>query len=182
MAAFLKGNAPWSQLVEDGNITLSPLALETFAVLSDELGVLPILVPHRDEFSETVGFIIMTPDKRALYVPDLDSWDEYAKTSGSSLESLIAGVDFAVIDATFWDDDELSGRDMSAIPHPRVSKVMKRLAELPMSERAKVHFTHYNHTNPIRDRYNIESREVETRGFHVARRGMRMCLSQGAEE
>lgn len=180
MAGFLRGNAPWSQLIEQEQIALSPLAPETFAVLSDELGLLPLLVPHRDELSETVGFLIMTPDKRALYMPDLDSWDDYAAQSGSSLEELVAGVDYAFIDATFWDDNELSGRDMSAIPHPRVITVMERLAGLPAPERAKVHFIHYNHTNPIREPESEQSREVERRGFNIAREGLRVCLAPAA--
>lgn len=178
MAQFLRSNGPWDQLVTLANIDLTEMQEDSFIVISDDFGVLPVSVPHRDEYSETVGFIIMTPDKRALYVPDLDSWDEFAASSGSTLQELIAGVDYAFIDATFWDDNELSGRDMSDIPHPRVSATMDRLADLPASQKAKVHFIHYNHTNPVRDPASVQSREVQARGFNVARRGDRMCLSQ----
>ncbi len=182
MAQFLRSNGPWSQLVELGNIAITEMAEGQFTVLSDEFGVLPLTVPHRDEYSETVGFLIMTPDKRAIYMPDLDSWDEYAEASGSSLEELVAGADSLFIDATFWDDNELAGRDMSEIPHPRVKATMDRLQVLPEAERAKVHFIHYNHTNPIRDPHSEQSREVEARGFNVARRGDRVCLSEPREE
>ncbi|MEM6477034.1 MAG: MBL fold metallo-hydrolase, partial [Pseudomonadota bacterium] len=103
MAAFLRENGPWSQLVEKENIVISELADDTFTVLTDDFGVLPIRVPHRDEYSETVGFLIMTPDKRAIYMPDLDSWDELAEMGNDTLESLIAGADFLFLDATFWD-------------------------------------------------------------------------------
>ncbi|GMN02185.1 MBL fold metallo-hydrolase [Erythrobacter sp. MTPC3] len=183
MAQFLRDNGPWSQLVTLGNIDLIEMEQGGFTIVSDDFGVLPITVPHRDEYSETVGFIMMTPDKRALYVPDLDSWDEFAASSGGTLEELISGVDYAFIDATFWDDNELLdenglGRDMSEIPHPRVTQTMDRLAELPASEKAKVHFIHYNHTNPIRDPASEESALVEARGFNVARRGDRTCLSR----
>lgn len=177
MAKFLRENAPWSQLLDLENIAVTQLEADGLAPVSDVFGVFPITVPHRDEFSETVGFLVMTPEKRALYVPDLDSWDEFAKAGGGTLANLIGGVDYAFIDATFWDDNELKGRDMSAIPHPRVTGTMKRLADLPESERAKVHFIHYNHTNPIRDPGSAESKEVMERGFNIARRGMRMCLS-----
>ncbi|TRD12789.1 MBL fold metallo-hydrolase [Erythrobacter insulae] len=183
MAKFLRENAPWSQLVTLDNIALTEMEAGGFTVVSDEFGVLPITVPHRDEFSETVGFLIMTPDKRALYIPDLDSWDDFAEAGGGMLSDLIGGVDYAFIDATFWDDNELkkpdgTGRDMSDIPHPRVSATMDLLADLPASERAKVQFIHYNHTNPIRDPDSTESKEVEARGFNVARRGDRVCLAQ----
>lgn len=177
MAGFLRANGPWSQLVEQGNIALRPLAEGVETELAGNLRVWPIAVPHRDEYSETVGFVIAAPGASALYLPDIDSWDTFAQASGSSLEALIAGVDFAFVDATFWDDNELKGRDMSAIPHPRVAGVMDRLQPLPASERAKVHFIHYNHTNPIRDPESAQSREVARRGYTVARRGLRLCLS-----
>ena len=88
----------------------------------------------------------------------------------------MAKVDYAFLDATFWDDGELTGRDMSAIPHPRVRRTMDALAGLPEAERGKLNFIHYNHTNPIRDPASAQSREVIARGFHVARGGDRHCL------
>nr|WP_255551872.1 MBL fold metallo-hydrolase [Erythrobacter crassostrea] len=177
MAKFLRENGPWDQLVSARNIAITEIEEGSLTVISNEFGVFPITVPHRDEYSETVGFFISTPDKRALYVPDLDSWDEFAELNGETLEDLMSRVDYAFIDATFWDDSELKGRDMGAIPHPRVTGTMEQLADLPKSERAKVHFIHYNHTNPIRDPASAESKQVKARGFNVARRGMRMCLS-----
>lgn len=177
MATFLRENGPWSQLVEKHNIAITEMRGDTFTVINDDFGVLPIRVPHRDEFSETVGFLIMTPDRRAIYMPDLDSWDELAEDGINSLESLVAGADYLFIDATFWDDSELPGRDMSKIPHPRVKATMERLKDLRAEERAKVHFIHYNHTNPIRDPESVESKLVIANGFNVARRGQRVCLS-----
>ena len=176
MAGFLRENGPWTQLVELGQIDLRELSGDSPQPVTDTFGIWPIEVPHRDEFSETVGFVIMTPGKRALYLPDLDSWDEFEEMSGQSLEDLLAAVDHAFVDATFWDDNELAGRDMSEIPHPRVKATMNRLADLSQEERAKVHFIHYNHTNPLRNANSAESREVVRRGFAVARRGDRICL------
>lgn len=176
MAEFLRKNGPWSQLVELQNVMITEMAESEFTVVSDDFSVMPILVPHRDEFSETVGFVIMTSGKHALYLPDLDSWDEFEEMTGQSLEDLLAAVDHAFVDATFWDDNELPGRDMGEIPHPRVKATMDRLAGLPSEQRGKLRFIHYNHTNPIRDPASAESREVEQRGFTVARRGDRICL------
>ena len=34
----------------------------------------PLLVPHRDEFSETVGYKIEGPSKTVLFIPDIDKW------------------------------------------------------------------------------------------------------------
>lgn len=179
MADFLRDNGPWSQLIELGNIELVPLkeenSLQVVAV-SPDLVALALPVPHRDEFSETVGWIAMTKTRRALYLPDLDSWAEWEELTGKSLAERVATVDLLFVDATFWDDNELKGRDMSEIPHPRVTQTMDLLQALPASERAKVHFIHYNHTNPIRDPSSEESKQVIARGFNVARKGDRICL------
>lgn len=176
MARFLRANGPWSQLVELGNIEIMELADQRVQSLTARLDVRPFIVPHRDEYSETVGYLIRTPSGTAVFVPDLDSWEEWEAEGGDTLEALLTRVEYAFIDATFYDDNELGGRDMSAIPHPRVKGTMERLAHLPASERAKVRFIHYNHTNPVRDPASEESAEVVLRGFHVARRGDRHCL------
>lgn len=176
MAAFLRGNGPWSQLVELGNIVLFEMPGDNFTVLTDDFGVLPIAAPHRDEYSETVGFLLMTPEKRAVYLPDIDSWEKLAASGEGDLAALVAGADYLFLDATFWDDNELPGRDMSEIPHPRVTQTMDLLQSLPDEERAKVLFIHYNHTNPIRDPASPQSQEVLRRGFGVAREGDRFCL------
>ncbi len=178
MAEFLRSNGPWNQLVEIGNIELIELGDQQLVPLSDAFGVWPLLVPHRAEYSETVGFLFMTPGKTALYLPDIDSWDDLEQQSGVTLEDLLDQVDYAFVDSTFWDDNELTGRDMSKIPHPRTLGTMDRLAEASAETRAKVHFLHYNHSNPIRDPDSAESQQVAERGFNVARRGMRLCLSE----
>ncbi len=175
MIEFLAANGPWSQLVDLENIALDALEDRTPRMLPGGLAVTPFAVPHRDEFSETVGFVIHHPEAgSALYLPDIDYWPEEERTS--LLRSMLWRVDHVFIDATFWDDNELPGRDMSEIPHPRVTDTMDLLADLPAEERAKVHFIHYNHTNPIRHPASAESAEVEARGFSVARRGDRFCL------
>ncbi|WP_271078620.1 MBL fold metallo-hydrolase [Aurantiacibacter sp. MUD61] len=179
LAEFLISNGPWSQLVELENIELIGLgsgdAVQAVA-LSPSLVVVALPVPHRDEFSETVGLYIMLEGRSALYLPDIDSWEGWTGANGPMFDRMLDRSDHVFIDATFWDDNELPGRDMSEIPHPRVTETMDLLQDLPASERAKVHFIHYNHTNPIRDPNSPESREVAERGFNVARRGDRFCL------
>nr|WP_247711128.1 MBL fold metallo-hydrolase [Qipengyuania vesicularis] len=180
MADFLASNGPWNQLVELGQIELVKLeggdAIQAVA-LTPDLVVVALPVHHRDEYSETVGFYIMPSNGGGvLYLPDIDSWEDWAGTDGSKLMSLLERADHVFVDATFWDDDELPGRDMSEIPHPRVTETMDMLQHLPASERAKVHFIHYNHTNPIRDPDSAESRQVSERGYSVARRGDRFCI------
>lgn len=179
MANLLRTNGPWSQLVELGNIRIIDLEERTLVSPPNSgLTVEPYRVPHRDEYSETVGFRIQTAAKSALYLPDIDSWDDWETDFDIRLEDMITHVDFAFLDATFFDDNELPGRDMSLIPHPRVLTTMDRLQDLPPDIRARVHFIHYNHTNPIRFPASTETASVLERGFNIARAGDRHCLTE----
>ncbi|MEM9744198.1 MAG: MBL fold metallo-hydrolase [Pseudomonadota bacterium] len=177
MAAYLKNNGPWSQLVELENIRLQPLQANQVNAVNDDLIVTPLLVPHRDEFSETVGYLITAGGQQTLFVPDIDSWQQWQDRHGIDFADLVDSVDLAFVDATFFDDNELPGRDMSKTPHPRVRESMALLSDRPAAVRARLHFIHYNHTNPIRDPTSKASQEVRGNGFRIARRGDRICLA-----
>ncbi|MFT5572522.1 MAG: pyrroloquinoline quinone biosynthesis protein B [Cryomorphaceae bacterium] len=163
MQGFLSQNGPWSQLVELGNIRLNPLQDGEPQALGT-ISVTPMLVPHRDEFSETVGFRINGPKKSAAFIPDIDKWEKWA----TPLEELIKNVDYAFLDATFFDHGELSGRDMSKIPHPLVSDTMRSLSKLSADEKQKVWFIHFNHTNPLLKPQSSAAKLVRNNGFNVA--------------
>ena len=174
MAKFLRTNGPWSQLVRYENVVLRDLADGVPVPLADGLFVTPLLVPHRQEFSEVVGYRIDGPDRSALFIPDIDSWHEW-DDAGTRLEDVLATVDVAYLDATFFADGEIPGRDMSGFPHPFVTTTMGRLAGLPASERAKVRFIHLNHTNPAL--WPGPARDaVEAAGMQVAEEGERVFL------
>ena len=175
MSDYLRSNGSWSQLVEFGNIALQPLAASKAKVLSDGLSVTPYQVPHRDEFSETVGFEISGGSKSVLFLLDIDSWDEWEKYN-QTIEGRLAAVDYAFLDASFYDDNELPGRDMSAIPHPRLKGSMDRFDKLPRAEREKVRFIHFNHTNPARFENSEASKHIVQRGYKLAKEGESYCL------
>ncbi len=172
MSEYLQTNGPWSQLVRLKNIQLTALQEQQPVALGEKLSVFPFLVPHRDEYSETVGFQISGPNKKAIFIPDIDKWEKWK----TQIEEAIAGVDYALLDATFFDGEELPGRNIAEIPHPFVSESLQRFATLPLAERNKIYFIHFNHTNPLL----IEGSEAEKRvieaGFHVARIGMVLPL------
>lgn len=172
MRSFLESNGPWSQLVGLGQIALNALKDDTPVDLSPDLRVTPVRVPHRDEFSETVGYRIDGPTRRVLFIPDIDKWSRWDRDLATELQK----VDLAFLDATFFDGNELRGRSMADIPHPFVVETLDRLAALPASERAKVHFIHMNHTNPILDRNSPASGKVRDAGFGIARTGDRFGL------
>lgn len=84
------------------------------------------------------------------------------------LEEMLAKVDYAFIDGSFYADGEVPGRSMSNIPHPSISETMQRLRSLPANEKGKVYFIHMNHTNPALRHDSKERKAILERGFHVA--------------
>ncbi len=129
MTQFLQNNGPWSQLVALENIELRPLRADQVVRLNERLTVKPFLVPHRDEFSETVGFLIQGPHRTAVFVPDIDKWERWDR----NIDQLIQHVDYAFLDGTFFDGTELPDRDLSEIPHPLISDSLARFGRLARS-------------------------------------------------
>ncbi len=175
MGEVLESGAPWSQLVRYGNLELRNLADGVPVALTERLRVTPFLVPHRQEYSEVVGFRIEGPNRSALFIPDIDSWEEWDEL-GTRLEEVLAGVDVAFLDATFFANGEIPGRDMSGFPHPFITHTMRRLGSLPATERGKVRFIHLNHTNPALLPDSEARAVIERNGFSVALPGERIGL------
>lgn len=172
MEGFLQQNGPWSQLVNLGNISIQQMKADSAVLLNGKLNIIPLLVPHRDEFSETVGFLINGPEKQALFIPDIDKWNKWNK----NIVEWIKQVDYAFLDGTFYKNGEIPGRDMSEIPHPFIEESMALFMELPTEERSKIHFIHFNHTNPLLQAGSQERLEVENAGFQIAEQGARIEL------
>ena len=171
MAQFLQNNGPWSQLIDLENISIKPLQNKTPVSVSPRLSITPLIVPHRDEFSETVGYLIAGQSKRALYIPDIDKWDLWE----TDINTLLTQVDYAFLDATFFEDGEIS-RPMSDVPHPFVEESIMRFKSLAVEEKSKIYFIHLNHTNPARDANFDDRRAIEEKGYHFATFGMRFSL------
>lgn len=172
MFAFLAKNGPWDQLVRLENIKLVSLADAVPVDLGVKVTVTPFLVPHRDEYSETVGYRIDGPDKSAVFIPDIDKWEDWE----TDIRDVVRSVNFALVDATFFADGELPGRDMSRIKHPHVAESMALFEDLTDEEKSRVIFIHMNHTNPLLIDGSPAQAEVERRGFRFARQGMRLEL------
>ncbi len=177
MAEFLSTNGPWSQLVRFENITLRLLEDGVPVQLNERLWVTPLLVPHRQEYSEVVGYRIQGPDRRALFIPDIDRWDAWDR-EGHRIEDVLAGVDVAYLDGTFFADREVGGRDMSSFPHPFITTTMERLGTLPPDQRAKVRFIHLNHTNPALQASSPARAAITRAGFRVAEESERVPLGK----
>lgn len=169
MAAFLENNGPWSQLVKLNNILLKPLEADSPVHLSDNISVTAFTVPHRDEYSETAGFKIMTGQKKYLFIPDINGWDKWDR----SIIDEVKTVDIALVDATFYDYDDLPNLHHTSVPHPLVINTMELFGAADAVTKAKIYFIHFNHTNPMlwdTEKQNL----VKQAGFNFAVQGGRL--------
>ena len=164
MTHFLLNHAPWKQLVDMGHIALQPLTANTAVQLGGGLQVTPMTVPHRDEISETVAFHIQGPNRSVLHLPDIDDWAAW----DHSIADLIDDLDLAWLDGTFFDERELPGTRMEAIPHPFLADSIRRFESLSPEHRQRIRFTHLNHSNPVACPESPERRQVLDAGFGLA--------------
>lgn len=162
--SFLQSNGPWSQLVSLQNIRLHRLNADSTVQLNTSFKVTPVKVPHRDEYSETVGFVIESDKKKILFIPDIDKWEKWER----DIVTEIGKVDIALLDGTFYKNGELPGRDMSEVPHPFVEESMQKFSSLTSVEKSKVVFIHFNHTNPLLKKQSTEKEKVKRDGFGIA--------------
>ncbi|MEY3946836.1 MAG: hypothetical protein RJB03_1542 [Bacteroidota bacterium] len=172
MKMYLEGNGPWSQLIALNNIQIKPLSEGKWENISPTLKVKPMLVPHRDEYSETVGYIIEGPHKKILFIPDIDKWEKWR----TDIVSLIKEVDHALIDGTFFSAAEVGNRNIAEIPHPLVQESLALFDSLPTKEKEKIIFIHFNHTNPLLDEKSDASKQLQLGGFKRATHNMRIHL------
>jgi len=166
MARFLRANGPWKRLVQLENIELRELAPGATITLTAFLTVTAIKVPHRDEESDTVAFLVTAPRHKILWLPDIDKWDKWDRRLEDMLRadpSLIAFVD-----GTFFSADEIPGRTMADIPHPLVPETIARFGSDP--PRGRLSFVHLNHTNRLLwDKAAVS--DLQKKGFDVAVEG-----------
>ena len=169
MKTFLETNGPWSQLVSLHNIAIQPLFADSTILLSEHISVRTFTVPHRDEFSETAGFEIITTAKKYLFIPDINKWDKWNK----DIIEEVKAVDIAMVDATFFDNTELPAKNFTVVPHPFVFETMKLFADQSKETKSKIHFIHFNHTNPLLWDKKKQN-ELEKSGFNFARQGEKL--------
>ena len=167
MEDYLKSNGPWNQLIELNNIDLKPVRKDSTFTLNERISVTPILVPHRDEFTETVGYIIHKKNKKALFIPDIDKWSKWDR----NIIEYIKDVDIALLDASFFKNGELK-RDMNEIPHPFVEESMLLFESISDKDKGKIHFIHFNHTNPLLIEGSEAQKTVLKNGFKIANQEM----------
>ena len=167
MFEFLHNNAPWDLLVRLENIKLRKIQEKISVQLNSRISVIPILVPHRGEYTETVGYKIIGPNRSILYISDIDKWKIFDQW-GTEIENLINEADIAYLDGTFYADGEVPGRNMSEIPHPFIKESMHRFVSLPAEQKQKIRFIHFNHNNPALIIDSDAQKHIKSEGYNLA--------------
>ena len=166
MKNYLETSGPWSQLVELENIRIKELQQDSIVDLNSNVKVIPFLVPHRDEYSETVGYKIIGPKKAALFIPDIDKWQKWNR----NIVEEVKHVDYAFVDATFFDANEVK-RPIAEIPHPFIIETISLFENETLETKNKVIFIHFNHTNPAIESNSEARKKIEKLGFRFASEG-----------
>ncbi len=166
MKNYLETSGPWSQLVELENIRIKELQQDSIVDLNSNVKVIPFLVPHRDEYSETVGYKIIGPKKTALFIPDIDKWQKWNR----NIVEEVKHVDYAFVDATFFDANEVK-RPIAEIPHPFIIETVSLFENEALEIKNKVIFIHFNHTNPAIESNSEARKKIEKLGFRFASEG-----------
>ena len=154
----------WSPLVAE--LDFRPMPSGAAVTLGEGLVVTAVPVPHRDEWGVgTVAYRIQGPNQSLLYLPDIDSWDEWPEA-----EATLSSVDVALVDASFYSRDELGGR--APVAHPLVTDTISRFAHLA----DRLVLTHLNHTNVVLDEGGGAETAVHQAGFRIAQIGDQFIL------
>ena len=172
MKSFLYENSPWNQLLSLENIKIIDLKNSKEIKLSSQLYIEPFLVPHRDEFSETVGYRVVSNKKSLVYIPDIDKWSKWDQ----DIFQVVLHSDFALLDGTFYSSDEIPHRDMSEIPHPFIIETMDLLDNMNSKNRKKIYFIHFNHSNPAINYTSSVSNIIRSKRFNIAKEGLKLDL------
>ena len=171
MSDFLKNNGPWEQLVKLNNIDLEEIYFDKTSSIFNNIEIIPLQVPHRDEYSETAGYIIKGRHKTALFIPDIDKWERWDK----DINDMVKKYDYLLLDATFYEEKEIN-RDINEIPHPLVKETLNLFKNISSKDKNKIYFIHMNHTNMMLDPNSELSRLVLSKGFNIARIGQKLYL------
>jgi pyrroloquinoline quinone biosynthesis protein B len=164
-------------MIKEENIKL--ISENNFRPMNDcgfTLELIPI--PHRSELGDTSAILIKGPKKNLLFLPDQDSWSETLDSfSVKSIRALLTSlrVDIALVDGTFWNLNELPGRDLSKIPHPTIEESIRRLGIKKIND-PDIFFIHLNHSNPVNDHDSEERNLVESYGWSICERNHTLSI------
>ena len=177
MQQLITDTPQWRIMVEQGVFVPREMSNNN-KVEFGELTIEPILVPHRDELSDMHAFVISSSQNKLLYLPDHDTWEETLSMYNCHdirqwLKEL--AIDIALIDGTFWSEDELQSRNQEKVPHPPIKQTIEMLGYKQQGD-PEIYFIHLNHTNPVYDQWSEQHAQVIEMGWKIGKQGMKINL------
>ncbi len=121
-----------------------------------------------------IGLQLVHKEKRFFYAPSIPGL-------GEDWQRSVDESDLALLDGTFWTDDELiqakrsrrTARDMGHLPLSGERGMLKRTFRLGKTKRVIIHI---NNTNPVLNEESPEHRAVRDAGWEIAYDGMEFNL------
>ena len=105
-----------------------------------------------------------------IFIPDIDKWNKWQ----IDIIDIVENSDYSILDGTFYDINELPGRDMSEIPHPFIIETMRLFKN--SDKKDSIYFIHLNHTNPALIKDSVEHKKVIYNGFNISEFGQMLKL------
>jgi pyrroloquinoline quinone biosynthesis protein B len=181
-----RSNPPvrWDSLSLDRIIPLSPptapgakdglfcKAVPLFGGFPDYVSdALKAILPSEEA---VIGLQLVHKEKRFFYAPSFSGL-------GEDWQRSVDESDLALLDGTFWKDDELiqakrsrkTARDMGHLPLSGERGMLKRPFRLGKTRRVIIHI---NNTNPVLNEESPEHRAVREAGWEIAYDGMEFNL------
>lgn len=126
------------------------------------------------EAEAVIGIELVQSGKRFFYAPSLPGHGQEWKLSVSESK-------LALLDGTFWSDDELvkvhgSGRTARAMGHVPLSGSNGLLEQFRSNGNTRRVLIHMNNTNPVLDEQSAAYRAVHDAGWELAQEGMEFQL------
>ena len=148
---------------------LNKLDTTNTVTLNENIKIKAFTVPHRDEYSETGGFKIIIKSKTYLFIPDIDKWQKW----GKNIVTEVSSVDAALLDGTFYNNNDMHVSRISEVPHPFVNETMELFKNSDKKTQSKIFFIHLNHTNALL--WDNKARLlIKGSGFNIAEQGQKL--------
>lgn len=154
---FLMKNDPFRYLVDRQNIEIETMGHKDKQKVQGA-EVKTHLYDHHLVGHNTTGYEIIGEEKTVFYLSDITEFN-------GDIMTRIEEADIAIIDGTFWSEDEIDR--IEEVPHPPIQQSMEEMKDFDTD----IYFTHLNHTNPVLREDSKERQELEEAGFNVAEQG-----------
>lgn len=159
---YMMKNDPYRFLIDRDNIQVHDFSDgEEIDIRGGSIESRQFHHPHLNH--DTTAYIIEGENKELFYLADITDFTD-------EIVECVEEADIAIIDGTFWSEDEI-GR-FEEVPHPPIRRSLDQFSDTD----TEIYFTHLNHTNPAIKEDSQERQELEKRGFNVATQGMELNL------